>query len=87
MFGVFLFRNITRISLLYSEYHICERKGNLESPEKEECIPLFPATDLSTMPLGTNKEGTSMHYESQMANYRLKTQMVRYNIFLFKSFR
>lgn len=65
MFGVFLFRNITRISLLYSEYHICERKDNLESPEKEECKPLLPATGLSTMPLGTNKEGTSMHYETQ----------------------
>lgn len=65
MLRVIMLRNLTRFSLLYSEYHVCESKGNLESPEEEECIPLFPATDLSTMPMGTNKEGTNMHYKSQ----------------------
>lgn len=63
MFGLILLRNSTRCSLLYSEYHICESKGDLESSEEEEYIPLFPTTDLSTMPMGTNEKGTSMHYE------------------------
>lgn len=64
IFGVFLLRNITPISLLYSEYHNCERKGDLESHIEEECEPIFPATDLNKIHMETNKEGTSMHYES-----------------------
>lgn len=64
MFGVFLLRNITRISLLYSEYHICEKKGDLESHIEEECKPLFPATDLNKIHMETNEEGTSTLYES-----------------------
>lgn len=62
MFGVSLFRIITRIFLFRSEYHSCERKSDVESPG--EYIPLFPATDLNKMPMVTNKEGTSMHYEN-----------------------
>lgn len=60
-----MFRNLTRFSLLYSEYHICERKCDLESPGEKEYTPRFPATSLSTTPIGTNKEGTNMHYKSQ----------------------
>lgn len=61
MFGVSLFRIITRIFYFHSEYHICERKSDVESPGEGECKPLLPTTDLNKMPLGTNKEGTSMH--------------------------
>lgn len=50
---------------MYSEYHICERKCDLESIGEKEYTPLFPATGLSTMPMGTNKEGTNIHYKSQ----------------------
>lgn len=63
-FGVLLLKNITRISLLYSEYLICERKDDLESHIGVECEPLFPATDLNKIHMETKKEGTSMHYES-----------------------
>lgn len=62
---VIMFRNLTRFSLMYSEYHICERKCDLESPGEKEYTPHFPATGLSTMPLRTNKEGTYIHYKSQ----------------------
>lgn len=64
IFGVFLLRNITPISLLYSECHNCERKGDLESHIEEECKPLFPPTDLNKIHMETNENGTSMHYES-----------------------
>lgn len=59
-----MFKNLTCFSLLYLEYHICERKCDLESPREEEYTPLVPATGLSTMPMGTNKKGTNMHYKS-----------------------
>lgn len=64
MFGVFLLRNITRISLFYSGYHICKSKSNIESPKEEECTRLFPVRDQNKMHMETNKEGTIMRYEN-----------------------
>lgn len=63
MFGEFLLRNVTRISLYYLGYHSCKRKSDIESLGGE-CIPLLPTTDLNKMLMGTNKKGTSMHYEN-----------------------
>lgn len=64
MFSVSLIRIITRIFLFCSEYHICERKSDVESPGEEESIPLFSATDLNKMPILTEVEGTRMHSEN-----------------------
>lgn len=64
MFGIFLLKDITYISIFYAGNHICKRKSDIESPGEEKCIPLIPATDLNKMHMETNKEGTSMHYET-----------------------
>lgn len=62
MLGVFMLKTI---SLYFnSGYHICIRKSDIESSVEEECIPLYPATDHNKIHMETNKEGTSIHYES-----------------------
>lgn len=48
----------------HSEYHICERKSDVESLGEEECKPFLSTANLNKMPLGTNNEGAGMHYES-----------------------
>ncbi|XP_065925466.1 uncharacterized protein [Magallana gigas] len=39
-----------------TEYHICQRKGDLESHIEEEGISFFPATDLNKIHMKRNKE-------------------------------
>lgn len=65
MFEEFLLRNVTNISHFCTGYHICRRKSDLESLGEVEHIPLLLSTDLNKIPMGTNKEGTSMRYESK----------------------